>query len=93
MDNLTTAVAATLASDREMSDAIQEIIKDHPQRMNEFAHQYAERIGNVICVSIGERLSLRFDGAVPKDGIHELLWLTFMGNVEWNQLGKYFLSE
>lgn len=91
MDNLTGAVLATITSDRKMAERALEIARATPVR--EFRHQTAEDIGSRICTDIGERLSRRFDGAVPKDEIHDLLWMTFMGNVAWAEVGRYYLED
>jgi hypothetical protein len=90
MDSLTTAVCATLASDRKMAERIQEIIRKNPQLPEEYNFRYAEWLGNAILAEIGEDLSLRFDGAIPADGIHACLWETFVGSVDWEEVGKYF---
>lgn len=93
MDNLTIAVEATIASDREMSERIAEFLRKNTRQTGEYDHQYAERIGNGICVMIGEDLSLRFDGVVENNGIHACLWSTFMGNVNWTEVGRYFMED
>jgi hypothetical protein len=90
-DILTVAVLGTIESDREMAERALEIVRATPAAR--FRFQTAEAIGNDICIAIGERLSDRFDGAVPKDEIHDCLWMTFTGAVNWADIGRYYLED
>lgn len=94
MDNLTAAVAITLESDRVAHAECARIATLVAEKMTgQDDHVVAEKIGDGICVWIGERLSTRFDGAVAADGTHDLLWATFMGQVDWADIGKEWLHS
>jgi len=93
MDNFTAGVLATITSDRAMSERALEIARKTPRPNDSYSFQIAETIGNAICIDIGERLSRRFDGAVPKDEIHDCLWMTFMSSVNWTEIGRYYLED
>lgn len=89
-ENLTQAVIETLENDNRTQAECRRIAR----RVTAAAPTIpADNVGRGICISIGERLSLRFDGAVPPDGIHECLWLTFMSQVDWEEVGRYYLEE
>lgn len=94
MDNLTVAILATMEADRGMyhqNRNIAKLVNDN-RPVRQPYHVTAEEVGSGICTFIGERLS-KVGLNVPKDGMHELLWMTFMGSVDWTAIGKSYLDE
>ena len=96
MDTITAGVLDTLMADAASNDLAREAARVILtaamtwEELERLPHRLDRMIGTQIATTIGERLSVRFRGAVPADQTHDLLWMTFMGAVDWPVIGFHF---
>lgn len=56
-------------------------------------YEYAQAVGEAVRDDlIGYRLS-DTDLGVPANGLHDLLWMQYMGSIDWTTVGKLCLAD
>lgn len=89
---MATLVCVTLENDQESAKAIEGIVRAWLPR-NLADRRTDEQIGRRICIWLGERLDVPSKAEprkLPSDSPVNLVWMTFIGNVAWAEVGKYF---
>lgn len=95
LEGLTAAVQVTLENDRAANESCRRVAQDvlagaAPNRSD---RDLAEQIGAGITAWVGERLSYRTGGTIPADSIRDLLWMTFVAQVDWTAVGAAWLAQ
>lgn len=96
MDKVTTDVLAALNNHQRTAEAIRSTAKllvSVPDKMSD--RELAEHFGqSFIKKLVGSELcDMPTGGFIARDGIYNLLWNTFTSQVNWLELGGFYIDE